>query len=191
MASPQSIKTRDTARAAKAMSGAWGLQPCKNPCKVCDRFHGAPTMVHIRNMYVSGVPGTFIPNIFDGVNAVWDEGDLKDHAFFAGWHVKRKQIGHIVASEDTIAQMLMRRFFDAQHVVAGNSADKSLELLMKLWGLGKDTTEVRGHIGFSWEQQMTRNRNHPGVLTIDDDSLGVEETLADLPDGDDPRAAAD
>jgi hypothetical protein len=191
MASPKSIKVRDIERASTAMAGAWGLLRCKHPCPVCERYHGSPTMVHIRNMYVSGVPCTFIPNIFDGVNAQWTERDVTDHGFRAGWHHKRSRIGHIVASEDTIAQILLRRLSDSQHVVSGSSAEKSIELLMKLWGLGKETTELRAHVGFSWEQQMTRNRNTPGVVTIDDDSLGVDDGPLELTHEDVPDAPAD
>lgn len=157
-----------------------GKCPDEDGCGVCETYHGTATLVLVRNSFAAGMPPEYIPAVFEGTNPKLTSVALERHAWRQNWHRWRKKIPGVVVNQDMMTLMYMRRFIDAQGVVSGNSADKALDGIARVNGLDKQTKVIQGNVSFSWEEKMTRDRDNPGILELEDDGIADDDEVIEV-----------
>jgi hypothetical protein len=78
-----------------------------------------------REMYIEGMPPWIVAHFF-GV----PKGELRQHAWGHNWC--RRRTYNLPDREYLLTMLLLARARDSWHLVAGNSANNALALLMKL-----------------------------------------------------------
>ena len=183
MASERSLQKQSKSTFVNLVEKDWGLRQClpEHNCKFCELYEptdGIPRL--FRNLYVAGIPADVIPKILDIDDGLTTK-EIERHAYNQTWQGRRKKLHGLQITTDLVGMMALRRWADTKHVASGNSADKALEVISKIAGVGREIN-INGHIGFSWEQAVTKARQagQDALITIDDD----EDTLVDLPEED-------
>ncbi len=155
------------------ISDSWGLKQCPphRDCKFCEKYGDTGFLRQYRNFYVAGIPSDILPGMLDFGSEITGK-DIEVHAFRAGWHTRKRRAGKLHVTKDIVATLALRRFSDTQKFASPNSADKSLQLLAQVAGIGKEVN-VSGHVGVSWEQVVARGKDndYDAVITIPDDDI--------------------
>jgi hypothetical protein len=110
----------------------WGLTACpaERACALCTALRERPDELRrVREMYVEGMPPWLVARFFGVPN-----GALRSHAWRHNWC--RRRTYNLPDREHLLTTLLLARARDSWHLVAGNSADKALSLLMRLLSVG-------------------------------------------------------
>lgn len=186
MATERGAIKRSKEQFEKSIAGTWGLLNCAQDkeCGFCQKVGDGPVLGQYRNLYVAGIPNDIIPALLGQADRDITPEDMEAHAFRQNWRRHRGKVKQVQLTEELITTLALRRFADTQKFASPNSADKMIDAMMKIKGIGKEVT-VSGQIGLSWEQVVTKNRaNKDMVITVPDDDIVelAEDVLLEGPD---------
>lgn len=176
-------KKRQQQKYVELIAQNWGLNTCKPTarCKICHEYaNDEYNRRQLRNLYLTGLPMETISSLFDPKKKFTIK-NITDHAARLAWPYKRSKIVSMEVDADTMMKMLVRRAEQSQDVVAGNSHDKALELMMRLKGLDQQKVKVEGDVQVSWEHIITKAVDKKATITLPDDDFS-EVRLQELED---------
>ena len=124
---------------------AWGLAPCppQRECRVCTVLGEKPEeLCRLRDLYVQGVPVWFVAQQFKVPNQA-----LRVHAWCHNWWRRRSL--NLPSPKHLLTMLALARLKSTWHLADSHSAERSLELLVKL-AQAPDTEERKP--GRTWEE---------------------------------------
>lgn len=161
-------------------AGDWGLLTCiaSINCQFCQLYSGdehQETRRKYRNLFVSGYPRDLIPKMLD-VEGTLDPDELRKHAWRQNWHKKKQEAPDFQFDEKVLNELIFRRMMKAWDVISESTADKMMDMAMKMAGVGQKV-EVSGNVNITWEKIAAKANatQDEAIIELDDNEFSEVE----------------